>query len=85
MTAEQAVPPGCVEAQNCPLFSVGATAWYFVQGLVQAGVVVPIGVLDTAIGGQRIEEFMVGGIFRSVLRLSCMWTRVGEGGRSFLL
>jgi hypothetical protein len=59
MTAQQAAPQGCIEQQNCPLFNVGGTSWYFVQGLAQRGVNVPIGVLNTAIGGQRIEEFMV--------------------------
>ncbi len=59
MTALQAAPPGCVEAQNCPLFAVGGTCWYTAQALAEAGVDVPIGILDTAIGGQRIEEYLV--------------------------
>lgn len=58
MTAEQAVPADCVTKQNCPLFQLGGTCWYFVQGLADAGVTTPIGILDTAIGGQRIEEYM---------------------------
>jgi hypothetical protein len=58
MTAAQAVPDGCVDKQNCPLFNVGATCYYFAQGLAELGVTVPIGIIDTAIGGQRIEEFM---------------------------
>lgn len=55
MTAAQAVPPGCVEKQNCPLFEIGGTCWYFAEALAEGGLSVPIGILDTAIGGQRIE------------------------------
>lgn len=58
MTTAQAAPEGCVDAGNCPLFDVGASCWYFVQGLAELGVTIPIGIVDTAIGGQRIEEFM---------------------------
>lgn len=58
LSALQAVPAGCVDTQKCPLFQVGATCYYFAQGLVDQGVTTPIGILDTAIGGQRIEEFM---------------------------
>jgi hypothetical protein len=46
-----------------PLYNFGATCWYFAQKLSDqleaAGKLVPIGVTDTAIGGQRIEEYMV--------------------------
>jgi len=59
MTASQAVPDGCVDAGNCPLFAIGGTCWYFAQGLADLGVSTPIGIADTAIGGQRIEEFMI--------------------------
>jgi hypothetical protein len=59
MPASQYAAAGCVDKQNCPLFAVGATCWYFAAGLAQRGVSVPIGILDTAIGGQRIEEYMV--------------------------
>jgi len=58
MTAAQAAPAGCVDSGNCPLFNVGATCWYFAQGLADLGITIPIGIVDTAIGGQRIEEFM---------------------------
>ena len=58
-TAAQAAPEGCVEAGSCPLFSMGAACWYFAQGLVDLGVSTPIGIVDTAIGGQHIEEFMI--------------------------
>lgn len=59
MTAQQAAPAGCIDNQSCPLFNVGATCYYFAQGLADMGVTTPIAVIDTAIGGQRIEEFMV--------------------------
>ena len=36
----------------------GATCWYFAQFLAEQGVKTPIGIADTAIGGQRIQEFM---------------------------
>jgi hypothetical protein len=58
MTAAQATPYNCTLKQNCPLFNVGASCWYFAQGLAEAGLHSPIGIIDTAIGGQRIEEFM---------------------------
>lgn len=58
MTAAQAAPEGCVDDQSCPFFLIGGTCWYFAQGLAEGGVTVPIGIIDTAIGGQRIEEFM---------------------------
>ena len=59
MTAAQGAPDGCVDAGNCPFFDVGATCWYFAQGLADLGVTTPIGIADTAIGGQRIEEFII--------------------------
>ena len=59
LTAAQAAPAGCIDAGNCPFFDVGATCWYFAQGLADLGVSVPIGIADTAIGGQRIEEFII--------------------------
>jgi hypothetical protein len=59
MTAAQAAPEGCVEAGSCPVFTVGASCWYFAQGLADLGVTIPIGIVDTAIGGQHIEEFMI--------------------------
>ena len=47
-----------------PIEDFGATCWYFAQKLTDemeaAGKpVVPIGLTDTAIGGQRIEEYNV--------------------------
>ena len=49
------------------LMDVGAACWYFAQTLVDQGVEagdltadgepVPIGLINTAIGGQRIEEY----------------------------
>jgi hypothetical protein len=59
MTARQAAPDGCVESGTCPLFAMGGACWYFAQGLADLGVSTPIGIADTAIGGQRIEEFMI--------------------------
>ena len=59
MTATAAAPAGCVAAQNCPLFQVGATCWYALSGLSAGGVTTPIGLMANAIGGQRIEEYMV--------------------------
>lgn len=63
MTAEQAIATG--ESADAaggggtyPLFQLGASCWYFGQKLAELGVDVPIGLADTAIGGQRIEEFM---------------------------
>ena len=40
------------------LFKMGATCWYFAQQLAELGVDHPIGLINTAIGGQRIEEYM---------------------------
>ena len=59
MTAAQAAPDGCIDAGTCPLFAMGGTCWYFAQGLADLGVTTPIGIADTAIGGQRIEEFVL--------------------------
>jgi hypothetical protein len=78
----QSVPEGCVETQKCPLFQLGATAWYFVQGLAERGVTVPIGILDTAIGGQRIEEFMVRRCCHCVVTLCCGSPRLTATHRS---
>ena len=36
---------------------------YFAQGLAERGITHPIGIADTAIGGQRIEEFMNNGSY----------------------
>ena len=38
---------------------MGGSCWYFAQGLADLGVTTPIGIADTAIGGQRIEEFII--------------------------
>ena len=57
MTAEQAVADGTWDKGNFSLFNLGAACWYFGQQLADLGVDVPIGLADTAIGGQRIEEF----------------------------
>lgn len=65
-TAEAAVTPakkGRGPAPVPPLFNFGAACWYFAakisDELEAAGKLIPIGVTDTAIGGQRIEEYMV--------------------------
>ena len=59
LTAQQAAPQGCVDAQTCPFFNMGGACWYFAQALADQGLEHPIGIVDTAIGGQHIEEFMV--------------------------
>jgi hypothetical protein len=67
LTASEAIvtPPkkGRGPAPVPPLFNFGAACWYFGQRLSDeleaAGKLVPIGLTDTAIGGQRIEEYMV--------------------------
>jgi hypothetical protein len=67
MTSVQAAvtPPkkGRGQAPVPPLFNFGAACWYFAAKLSDeleaAGKLVPIGLTDSAIGGQRIEEYMV--------------------------
>lgn len=60
MTAAQAIATGssAKTGGSYPLFKMGAACWYFGQRLSELGVQVPIGLVDTAIGGQRIEEYM---------------------------
>ena len=63
MTAEQAISTGssggtAAAGGSYPLFKMGAACWYFGQRLSELGVEVPIGLADTAIGGQRIEEYV---------------------------
>jgi hypothetical protein len=58
MLPAQAVPAGCVEAQNCPLFQTSGACWYALQSVAEAGVDVPLGLVALTLGGQRIEEFM---------------------------
>jgi hypothetical protein len=61
MTAAQAISDGTssgLEGGNMSLFKMGATCWYFAQQLAELGVDHPIGLVNTAIGGQRIEEYM---------------------------
>ncbi|CAB9525804.1 Sialate O-acetylesterase [Seminavis robusta] len=55
-TAYQAVTPE--NPGKSPLLDFGAACWYFAQSLVDSGVDIPIGLSNTAIGGQRIQEFM---------------------------
>ena len=57
-TARQAIEDGNETTPSYSLFDMGALCWYFAQELVERGVKTPIGIADTAIGGQRIEEFM---------------------------
>ena len=59
LTAAQAAPEGCADDGTCPFFAVGASCWYFAQGLADLGITTPIGIADSAIGGQHIEEFMI--------------------------
>lgn len=63
MTAYQAVTQNFKTPNNIqtsPLTTFGATCWYFGQKLVDMGFHsdIPIGLMNTAIGGQRIQEFM---------------------------
>lgn len=61
MTAVQAISDGTssgLTGGNMSLFQFGATCWYFAQKLSELGVSTPIGLVNTAIGGQRIEEYM---------------------------
>jgi hypothetical protein len=57
-TAQQAIQDGNETKPTYSFFNMGAACWYFAQSLVDRGVKTPIGIADTAIGGQRIEEFM---------------------------
>lgn len=57
-TAGQAIQDGNESSPTYSLFQMGAMCWYFAQSLADRGVTTPIGIADTAIGGQRIEEFM---------------------------
>jgi hypothetical protein len=52
------ITPQLMNANPPPCCAQGAACWYFAQGLAERGVKTPIGITDTAIGGQRIEEFM---------------------------
>ena len=58
MTAAEAVPAGCIDKQNCPLFGTSGACWYALQNAAEAGVDVPLGLVALTLGGQRIEEFM---------------------------
>ena len=58
MTSEQAVPAGCIDKQNCPLFRNSGACWYALQTAAAQGVDVPMGLVALTLGGQRIEEFM---------------------------
>ena len=61
MTAAQAVATGASSGTGggtYPLFKMGAACWYFAERLSELGVRHPIGIANTAIGGQRIEEYM---------------------------
>ena len=88
MTAAQAAitPPTTGRGQPAvpPLYNFGAACWYFAQKLTDqleaAGKLVPIGVTDTAIGGQRIEEYMV-----NDTTLTACSDRTGEARCSLLL
>ena len=57
-TAPQAIEDGNETSPTYSLFEMGATCWYFAQELAERGLKTPIGIADTAIGGQRIEEFL---------------------------
>lgn len=65
--AQAATKPGSSKTVVNALFDMGATCWYFVQELVDRGVTTPIGIADTAIGGQRIEEFMNNATFADAI------------------
>lgn len=58
MTAAEAAPAGCIDAQNCPLFQTSAACFYALQAVAEGGVDVPLGLVALTLGGQRIEEFM---------------------------
>ena len=59
MTAQAAVSVGesTKTGGTYPLFAMGATCWYFAARLSELGVTTPIGIANTAIGGQQIEEY----------------------------
>ena len=61
MTAAEAVPEGCIEKQNCPLFQTSGACFYALQNVAESGVSVPLGLVALTLGGQRIEEFMYNG------------------------
>jgi Carbohydrate esterase, sialic acid-specific acetylesterase len=60
MLAKDAINADALD--QSPLFNVGATCWYFAQKLTDlmadANAIIPIGFANTAIGGQRIQEFL---------------------------
>jgi len=58
MTSAEAVPEGCIDKQNCPLFQTSGACWYAMSSLARQGVDVPLGLVAVTLGGQRIEEFM---------------------------
>jgi hypothetical protein len=58
MMSHEAAPDGCIDKQNCPFFQLAAPCWYALQSIIDQGVDIPIGLINTALGGQRIEEFM---------------------------
>eukprot|EP00039_Didymoeca_costata_P023336 m.6756 g.6756 ORF g.6756 m.6756 type:complete len:756 (+) comp3578_c0_seq2:14-2281(+) len=61
MTSRQSISTGNssgLTGGDYPLFAMGAACWYFAQRLAELGVSHPIGIMNTAIGGQRIEEYM---------------------------
>lgn len=58
MLPAEAVPAGCIDKQNCPLFQTSGVCWYALQAVAAAGVDVPLGLVALTLGGQRIEEFM---------------------------
>ena len=58
MLPAEAVPAGCIDKQNCPLFQTSGACWYALQAVAEAGVDVPLGLVALTLGGQRIEEFM---------------------------
>ncbi|CAB9528805.1 Sialate O-acetylesterase [Seminavis robusta] len=56
MTAQQSVDGNNMD--DSPLMLFGATCWWFAQSLVDMGITdTPIGLVNTAIGGKRIQEF----------------------------
>ena len=67
LTAKQAAAAVNLTSRSGGLFDFSAACWYFAQELTELmseaafeerdGTVVPIGILDTAIGGSRIEEW----------------------------